>query len=567
MRIQFGLIIACLGVACASNVDPATLRIPADLVFLSGGVYTVDPQRPWAEAVAVLDGRIEAVGSNAELRPYVGKGTRVVDLDGRMLLPGFHDAHVHPIYAGLDSLECWLGGLTSVEAILAKLRECVASGVRRGDWLVGAGWSVALFPDGNAPKALLDEIAPKIPIALTDENGHAVWVNSKALELAGVDRNTPDPPAGVIERDSGTGEAMGTLRESAAEFVNERIPPPTDAQRLRGARGALRRLHRAGVTSVVDAAVGEPQLAAYASLADHDELALRVVACIEVGTHFVGDAEQAEALIARRDRYRRAQLDPDCVKLFADGVLEGETAWLLEPYVGRPGYHGEPSFSVAELHDLVRRFDAQGLQIHVHAIGDAAVRTTLDAFEAAREANGAADPRHSIAHLQLVHPDDVSRFAELDVIANFQAVWAYPDEYVTKLNLPVIGPERMRLMYPIGSIHRAGGRLVLGSDWNVSPPDPLPGIEVGLTRQDPTGEIAGALNPNESVSLATLIEAYTANGAYLMHQEEQTGSIEVGKAADLVVLEKNLFEIPPAEIGEVRILETLVGGRTVFSAH
>jgi predicted amidohydrolase YtcJ len=565
MRTRWLAAVIGLTIACASN-DPATVGEHAELVFLSGAVYTVDPQQPWAEAVAVRRGRIAAVGSDTEVRPYIGADTRIVDLGGRMLLPGFHDAHIHPIYAGLDGLECWLGGLSSVEAIRAKLSECVASGVRRGEWLVGGGWSVALFPDGNAPKTLLDEIAPDIPVALTDENGHAVWVNSKALARSGVDRSTPDPPAGVIERDPQTGEANGTLRESAMALVVDHVPGPEPAQVLRGTRLAVERLHRAGVTSVVDAAVGEEHLRGYAALADAGELDLRVVACIEVATDLIGDSAKAERLIERRDEYRRSNLDPDCVKLFADGVLEGETAALLEPYVGRPGYRGEPTFPADELRDLVTRFDAGGLQVHVHAIGDAAVRASLDAFEAARAANGRGDHRHNIAHLQLIHPDDVPRFEQLGVIANFQAIWAYPDEYITELNLPVIGEERMRRMYPIGSVHRAGGRLVLGTDWNVSPPDPLPGIEVGLLRRDPTGVIAAALNESESVDLATLIEAYTANGAYVMHQEKETGSIVVGKAADLVVLERNLFEVPPEEIGEVRILETLVGGRTVFAA-
>jgi predicted amidohydrolase YtcJ len=577
-RLGLGFVFLCLAfcLACVSDFDP-TLEpapesaesvppAPADLVFLSGGVYTVDPQRPWAQAVAIRDGRIEAVGHNDEVRRYVGNRTRVVDLDGRMLLPGFHDAHAHPIYAGLESLECWLGGLASIEAILAKVRACVASGIRRGSWLVGGGWSVSVFPDGNAPKELLDEIASEIPIVLADENAHAIWVNSRALELAGIERDTPDPPAGVIERDASTGEASGTLRESAARLVNELIPPPEDAEVLRGARLAVERLHRAGVTSVVDPGVGRQFLETYAALADSRELELRVVACIEVGSDLIGDSEEAESLIAGRDRYRRARLDPDCIKIFADGVLEGETAALLDPYVGRPGYHGEPRFTGDALRDLVTRFDALGLQVHVHAIGDAAVRSALDAFETAREANGVSDHRHNIAHLQLIHPDDVPRFAALDVTANFQAIWAYPDEYVTELNMPVIGEERMRWMYPIGSVHRAGGRLVLGTDWSVSPPDPLPGIEVGLRRQDPTGKLPGVLNPGESVGLATLIGAYTRNGAYIMHQEDETGSIEVGKAADLVVLERNLFDIPAEEIGEVRILETLIDGRTVFSA-
>lgn len=564
MRTRCLAAIACLAVACTSNLERSRREASADLVFFSGAVYTVDAGRPWAQAVAVRDGQIIAVGSDEEVRVHVGEASRVVQLDGRMLLPGFHDAHIHPVDSGLDSLECSLEGLASVEAVLDKLRECLASENRRGDWLVGGVWSVVLFPDGNAPKTLLDEIAPDVPIALLDENAHAVWVNSKALERAGIGPDTPDPPAGVIERDPATGEATGTLRESAAELVYRYVPAAEDAAVLAGARLALDRLHRAGVTSVVDAAVGEQQLEAYAALADAGELDLRVLACIDLGTGSPAARQPAEQLIARRHDYRRKNLSVDCVKLFADGVLEGETAALLEPYVGRPGYRGEPVFSADELRALVTRFDAAGLQVHVHAIGDAAVRTSLDAFESARATNGAG--RHTIAHLQLVHPDDVPRFAQLGVMANFQAVWAYPDAYVTELNRPVLGEARMRFMYPIGSIHRAGGRLVLGTDWNVSPPDPLPGIEVAVRRQDPAGELEGVLNANESLDLASSIEAYTANGAYLMQQEYETGSIEVGKAADLVVLERNLFEIPAEEIAEVRVLETWVGGRSVFSA-
>jgi predicted amidohydrolase YtcJ len=557
--------VVALVLACAS--EKPRQGAPADLALLGGAIYTVDTEKSWAEAVAVRDGVIIAVGNEAELRPLIGPETRVVALDGEMLLPGFHDAHSHPVYAGLGSLECPLHGLGSRVAILEKLRACAASGERRGDWLVGSGWDVSLFPDGNAPKGPLDELAPDFPIVLTDENGHAVWVNSRALELAGIRRDTPNPPAGVIERDPSSGEASGTLRESAAELVYDVVPAPGKARLVEGAQVAVRKLHSVGVTSVVDAAVGESQLKAYRTLADRGELDLRVVACIEFGTNLVSRTADAEGLISRRADYRRPGLSPDCIKLFADGVLEGETAAMLEPYVGRPGYLGEPTFAPEELSAIVTRFDARGLQIHVHAIGDGAVRATLDAFEAARKSNGERDARHHIAHLQIIHPADIRRFADLDVIANFQAIWAYPDEWVTNLNLPVIGEERLGWMYPIGSVHRAGGRLALGTDWDVSPPDALPGIEVGLRRQDPTGAIEGALNPSEGVDLATLIEAYTLGGAYVMHQDDETGSIEVGKAADLVVLEKNLFEIPAQEISEVRVLETFVNGESVFSAR
>jgi predicted amidohydrolase YtcJ len=551
--------------ACAGSRPESAGKASADHVFLGGAVYTVDAERPWASALAIRGGVIAAVGSDAEIRAWIGPATRVSELEGRMLLPGFHDAHIHPLLAGLDSLECPLSGLASVEALREKIRGCVASGGRRGDWLVGGGWNVALFPDGNAPSSLLDDLSSDVPMAFTDANGHAVWVNTRALELAGIDRDTPDPPAGVIERDPFSGLATGTLRESAGELVYTLIPAVSPERLVEAARVAVKTLHSVGVTSVVDAAVGEAHLRAYRTLADRDELDLRVVACLEYGTNLVVDSSEVEDLIARRDAYRRSRLDPDCIKLFADGVLEGETAALLEPYVGRPGYLGEPMFEPSELREIVTRFDAEGLQVHIHAIGDAGVRMALDAIETARAVNGPGDNRHHIAHLQLIHPDDVPRFGALGVIANFQAVWAYPDEYVMDLNLPVIGEERLRWMYPIGGVHRAGGRLVLGTDWSVSPPDALPGIEVGLLRRDPSGVRPGVLNEGERVDLPTLLEAYTANGAYLMHHEGSVGTLEVGKAADLVVLERNLFEIPPDEIGEVRVLQTLVDGRTVYT--
>lgn len=537
---------------------------PADLVFLGGGVYTVDPGRVRAEAVAVRGGRITAVGSDAEVRAWIGPLTEVVSLEGRMLLPGFHDAHIHPVTAGLDRLECPLSELASVEAILDAVRDCLAAGRLRGDWLVGSGWDVSLFPDGNAPRAPLDALAPRTPVVLHDANGHAVWVNGAALERAGVDARTPDPEAGVIERDPDTGEPSGTLRETAAALVTRRVPAPTPAQWALAGRLAVETLHRVGVTSVLDARVDEAILAAYRTLSDRGELDLHVVGCIDYGSGFDASHDAVEALLARRGDYRRSDVDPDCVKLFVDGVLEGETAALLDPYEGRPGYRGEPNFDESSLRALVRRFDAEGLQLHLHAIGDAAVRSALDALEAAREANGPPARRPAIAHLQLVHPDDVGRFAALGVVADFQPVWAWPDEYVTGLNLPVIGEARLRWMYPIGGVARSGARLAMGTDWNVSPPDALPGIEVSVLRRDPSGSVAGVLNPEQAIDLATAIEAYTRGGATLMHREDETGSIAVGMRADLVVLERDLFDVPPERISEVRVLRTLVAGRTVF---
>ena len=559
-RLGIGLLLVALGAAC-EKTSPQPV---ADRVFVGGAVYSVDSARSRAQAVAVREGRIAAIGSEDEVSVWIGPETQVLDLEGGMLLPGFHDAHIHPLLAGLGALECPLNGLVSVEALREAIRGCLAEGTRRGGWLVGGGWAVSLFPEGNAPRGLLDELAPDVPVALTDENGHALWVNGEALARAGIDRDTPDPPGGVIERDPQTGAASGTLRETAMDAVLERIPPAESSRLLEAARLAQRKLHSVGVTSVIDAGIFEQHLEAYRSLADAGELDLHVMACIQYGNGFERDKREVEDLIARRAEYRRPGLDPDCVKFYVDGVLEGETAALLEDYVGRPGYRGEPNFPAGKLGELARRFDAQGLRLHFHAIGDAAVREALDAVESVRHANGPGDRRPQIAHLQLIHPDDHPRFAELGVLANFQAIWAYPDAYVMELNLPVIGERRLAWMYPMGSVHRAGGRLVLGTDWDVSPPDALPGIEVGLRRQDPFGLVEGALNPSEAVDLATLIEAYTAGGAYAMHRESETGSIEVGKRADLVVLGRDLFEVRPEEISEVKVRQTFVSGRRVY---
>jgi predicted amidohydrolase YtcJ len=343
--------------------------------------------------------------------------------------------------------------------------------------------------------------------------------------------------------------------------VRKHLPEITDQQRVDGLKHALRLANSFGITSLVDAAVGEPEMRAYKALADSDLLSVRALLAMEWGTRLVTDTPDFERLLVERLRYDGPRIDTGSVKLFIDGVLEGETAALVDAYVDvdRPGHLGMLNFPPATLDELVTRFDAAGLQVHMHAIGDGAVRVGLDAVAAARRANGPRDNRHQIAHLQLIHPDDLPRFAELDVSANFQALWALPDSWIMGINLPVVGPERVNRMYPIASLQRAGGRLVAGSDWDVSSMNPLLAIQVALTRQDPEGGFEGVLNADERVDLA-----YTINGAHVMRQEAQAGSIEVGKAADLVVLERNLFELAAEEIGGIAVVRTLIDGETVY---
>jgi predicted amidohydrolase YtcJ len=542
-------VLSILTVACT----PARQNV--ELVLHNGAIYTMNPAQPQAEAIAIDGHRIVALGSDEEIaRAYRGKSD--IDLKGQMVLPGFHDSHVHPVGGGIELAQCNLTDLDSVEAITAKVGECNKNSPGSG-WLIGAGWNLGLFPQANPNKGLLDAISTERPIFLGGADGHSSWVNSTALTLAGIERETRNPHNGIIERDA-KGDASGTLRESAQDIVRAVIPPLTAEARRDGLLRGVKLANGFGITSFVEAAAGSEELAAYRELDSRGELTARVVASVEVMN------ADADALMNAQDRGSDAKLRTDSAKIFVDGVLEGETAALLEPYLDNPGFSGNLKTSPEELTARVVALDKRGIQVHMHAIGDRAVRVALDAVEAARKANGPSDNRHHIAHLQMIDVLDRPRFAQLGVIANFQALWAFPDQYITDVNLPQVGQARVDQMYPIGDVLRAGGRIAGGSDWSVSSMNPLLAIETAITRSDPTGRIKGVLNESERVSLQDMLAAYTVNGAYLMHQEKSTGSLEVGKAADVIVLERDLFNIPPSEIGEVAVTRTIFDGATVY---
>ena len=533
-------------------------REPADLLFLNGTVYTMVADAEPVSAVAVRDGLIVAVGSTSEIsNRFSGP---VEDLAGRMLLPAFHDAHLHLVSGGLQMLGCDLSGILEEAELLAAIQACNEETVD-GEWLIGEGWELSVFPDGNPHKRLLDAIAGHRPVLLRGADGHSSWANSAALKRAGLSADTADPPNGRIERDS-AGEPTGTLRESAMALLEPVLPPVTHAQRLAAARVALAHAASLGVTSMIDAALGAPDHAVLAELEAAGELTARIVGSVPMGASVIGAG--SEALLDPSSRDPRRLLRLDAVKLFLDGVLEGESAALIDPYLNRGGARGKLIHEWDSLVALVTRLDAAGVQIHMHAIGDAAVRQGLDAIEAARETNGAMDNRHHVSHLQLVHEADHARFAALDVRANTQSLWAYPDAYITDVNLPVVGAERVARMYPWASLQKAGAILVGGSDWPVSSLNPLEAIEVAVTRQDPTGAVPGVLNAAEAISLQTALEAYTVRTAELMHQAELTGTVEVGKMADLVVLDDDLFLVEPSAIGSVTVALTLFRGKVIY---
>jgi predicted amidohydrolase YtcJ len=550
------------GGAGAAGTGPATTPPPADLVLRNGRIYTVDAARSWAEAIAVRGDRIVWVGPSGEAARHIGERTKVVDLGGRFVLPGFHDRHVHPLSGGVELNQCDLNGSKSRDEVLARVRACVA---RLGDraWLQGGGWDLPLFEGGVAKASDLDAIVGDRPAALYSADGHSVWASSKALALAGISKSTADPVGGRIERDP-SGAPLGTLRESAADLLDPVLPEATSAELLSGLKLGVAKAQSFGIVALTEASASPEYLTAFDALDRQGELHLRVVVSQHLGPD---DGPAAITELARRRNAPRApHVRATAVKLFADGVIEGGTAALLEPYVGRPG-SGIPNWSREALHDAIVALDREKFQIHVHAIGDRAIRDTLDALEAARRANGVRDARPLLAHIQLFHPSDIPRFRELGAIADFQPLWAWFDPYIRDLTEPYLGPARSRWLYPIRSMAATGAVIAAGSDWSVSSMNPLEAIEVAITRCDPALSTCDKpWIPEERVDLATMIAAYTIGGAYAGFEERDSGSLEAGKLADLVVLDRDLFAIPPGEISDAKVLLTMFEGRPVFGS-
>ena len=539
----------------------------ADEVFLDGSIHTFNQSLSIENSIAIKDGIILAVGTKSSIQKLIGENTKVNNLEGKMMLPSFHDAHSHPIWDGVNRLKCILTDLYDIQDIKDMLRVCLNSELTQTTgWIVGSGLNIGLFSAGNPNKSLLDDISKDIPIILWANDGHSALANSKAFELANITAETINPPYGVIERDPQTGEPSGTLRESSAiNLVLVLTPKDTDSDYDKGLSISQEMAHSFGITSVLEAAVGERHMATYKRAADREELDLRVFTCLEYGkTNFVHDANTFEDVYLKLDQFNHPRINVNCVKIFIDGVLEGQTGALLEPYLDS-GEIGELILEKESLNKAIARFDSENRQVHTHAIGDRAVRAALDAYEYALKENGSLDNRHHISHLQMISKEDIPRFSELNIAATFQAVWAMPDEYITEISIPEIGIERVNKMYPIQSVFEAGGLIVGGSDWAVTTMNPLIAIETAITRKDPEDRLKGTLNKDERMGLTEMLKAYTINAAYIMHQDNITGSIEAGKFADLIILDKNLYNITPNEISEVRVVATIIEGKTVFS--
>ena len=515
----------------------------ADLALINGPVFTSVESRPFVEAVAVAEGRIVQVGDRVGAEALIGPTTRVIDLKGRLATAGYQDAHIHPGMSGMEMMRCYLTESANAEEALAEVTRYAAMHPDE-PWIRGSGWSQDWFPKGCPDRDLLDTIVPDRPVFLQNRDGHGAWVNTLALDRAGVDGGTPDPADGRIERRD-DGSPQGTLHEGAQRLVSRLFPAEGADEHLAGLVRAQDYLLSLGITGWQDAHVDEVAHEAYLSMAASGELLARVAGALWWDR--LRGLEQIDELVERSSqssgRYR-----PVAVKLMLDGVVENFTAAMKQPYLdgsGAPTSNRGIDFIDPDLlGDVVTGLDAAGLSCHFHAIGDRAVSNALDAVEQARSANGKARSRHHIAHIQVVHPADIPRFARSNVTANCQPLWACDGGYQTELTQPWLGPERSSWQYPFGSLHRSGARLAMGSDWDVSTPDVFSQIDVAVTRSDVDLPDEAPLIPTEAIGLGDALIGFTAGSAYVNHLDSETGTVEPGKLADLVVLDRNPFEEP-----------------------
>ncbi|MDN3060992.1 amidohydrolase [Streptomyces sp. SRF1] len=540
----------------------------ADLVLTGGAVHTVDPLRPCVTSVAVRGERIVAVGQD-EVLDLIGPGTEVVDLHGRLLVPGFQDAHVHPVGAGVELGQCDLSGASGTDEYAARIRAYADAHPDR-PWITGGGWSMEAFPGGTPERHLLDTVVPDRPVYLVNRDHHGAWANTRALDLAGITRDTPDPVDGRIERHP-DGTPSGMLQEGAMELVAYLVPPVTPQEQLSGLLRAQSLLHSHGITAWQDALLGAHASTADPAPAYHRAASEGLLTARVRGALWWDRArglEQIPELIARREEFTVGLLNAHTVKIMQDGIAENHTAAMLTPYLTSCGCVSDNSgisfIEPQELSAFVQRLDGEGFQVHFHALGDRAVREALDALEAALRANGPRGNRHHVAHLQVVDPEDIPRFRALGATATIQPLWAAHEPQMDELTIPFLGERRAARQYPFADLVASGASLAAGSDWPVSSPDPIAALHTAVNRRQ-RGSARPVFLPEQRIGLGTALTAYTAGSAYVNHLDD-TGTIAPGKLADLAVLDRDIFSRPVEEIGLARVEQTFVGGRRVHHA-
>ena len=553
----------------APGAEATPSRVVADAVYTNGRIYTVNERQPWVEAVAIKDGEFLIVGSHADVETVTGSETNVVDLAGRFAMPGIVDLHVHPFATPLfNMINLGFSDPFDADLMLKELKDFAAAHPEK-KWIRAGSWGVGVFPDDNPSKELIDAVISDRPVVLIDQTGHNYWVNSKALELAGIDAATPTDDKYVIEKNPVTGEPTGTVRESAMRLIEQVAEWPSPEEWYKSVHDVFAEFNSGGVTTMRTAEGSSTWLDIVQTLDEANDLDMRLFIAWDWHMHITTPFtdEEMDAQIADRAKYASDLVQPNFVKIFLDGTPGGYQVPFVEPYSDGSGKHGIGKFTPEELADLVAGFDAQGIGTFMHSIGDGSARMGLDAIEATRKRNGDSGVRHCIAHLVWVHPDDFPRFAAISgVTASVGPPVPYPGN-VFEAFLPLVGRNRMDQMFPAGSLIRAAARPGYGSDWlTVLPPSPWGPMQSLVTRTNPEAPERGELGENETVTIEQAIEMFTLNGAYVVSAEDRIGSVEQGKQADMIVLDRNIFEIDPLEIGATRVLTTVLGGRVVYDA-
>jgi predicted amidohydrolase YtcJ len=555
----------------AEQSEQGALVGEADAVYQNGFVYTVDGVRRRVQAFAVRDGKYLAIGSNDDMKALTGPDTRVVDLEGRMVMPGLVDTHIHAVRGALTALGLAFPVTSSVDDIKAAVKKFIADKkLKKGDWVEGAKWALD-YKKLNAK--MLDEVSPDNPVFLHDWTNHLAWVNSAALQAAKITKDTPDPPAGVIDRDS-SGNPTGTLHDKALGLITAAMPPPAPEVVEERAAWIFGKLNSYGITGIVTPQLDPMRVQAYRALESKDKLTLRIQGSWDFNTRYVTTTleEQAKTFMTHEKRGENSPLiNVDGVKVYMDGVpndAEGGSP-MIDAYETAPTF-GTPSIDEATFSTWMLRFDAEGLKVMSHATGSLSVRHFLNAVEAVRRANGKG-PRHHMAHSMLVYPEEVARFNFersnfITEVSPYQ-LWV-PDPAIVSW-VDMIGRDRFDLTFtPIKTLVDAGAVVTYGSDWdNIPEPDPWFAMEGMITRQYPGNPEYGQLNPDERIDTETAIEIFTRNGAVAMEKEDETGSIEVGKSADFIIIDQNLLEISPQEIHKTKVLRTVLRGHTVYKSE
>ncbi|GAC1626343.1 MAG: amidohydrolase [Candidatus Acidiferrum sp.] len=568
MKISFlALAPALLLIAAASaaNKPHAAKSEPADLLIIHARIYTVNPRQPWAQAVAIRHGKIIAIGSDQELVPLRAAGTKIVDAAGKLLLPGFTDSHIHFLDGSLSLGRVNLEGAKDTADIQVRLRSYAAKHPGQ-DWILGRGWNYAMFGSDALPhKKYLDELFPDRPVFLEGYDGHTYWANSKALALAGITKETPDPANGAIVRDAKSGEATGALKEAAEALVSKVVPKPTRAEKLDALRAGIKWANQNGLTRVHSAGQDFEELDLFDELRRHGDMTVRFYIAYFLDPPELR-ASDLDAIETARAKYHDDWIDTNVVKMMVDGVVESHTAAMLEPYSDDPSVKGKLFWEPEKYKAAVVELDKRGFQLFTHAIGDYAVRTALDAYENAEIANHTLDRRPRIEHIETIAPADVPRFGKLGVIASMQPLHSYPDADTLDVWAKNAGQDRASRAWAWKSISNAGGRLAFGSDWPVVTLNPWQGLQTAVTRQTEEGKPEAGFLPEQRLTVAQAVDAYTMGAAFAGRLEKTEGSVEVGKVADLILVSENIFEIDPHNISRTKVLMTIVGGRVAYRA-